>query len=222
MTKIFLSIHQRCRLGAIVIMLLGVSQLAIADNVIIPVAPPTPEQIIQVRGRESIVQELNMGPDATELWHKIRYLTAHLDDIQDFSKLVKFFDLTIADPIDAVSPKKPGFQGRYDIKNYMLKQVGYGIAPDFQNKNKRVVKFSFHFSLDNICISNSEVRRIYGKGIIGIPTDVPQSLYSETTGLRFSEAYGKQTPQGRDAPLIFSYVNSGCLESVHFQQPISE
>ncbi|WP_211474931.1 hypothetical protein [Collimonas humicola] len=222
MLKAFLFIHQRCRLSAILIVLLGATQTAIAETPIIPVVPSSPENIVQVRGKESVVQELNMGPDATELWHKLQHLVANLDDIQDFSKLVKLFNLTITDPVDAVSAKKPGFQGRNDIKNYMMKQVGYGITPDFQDKNKRVVKFSVYLYLDNICISSSEVRRVYGKGVIGIPTGVSQYLYSDTTGLRFSEAYGKQTPQGRNAPLIFSYMSSGCLESVDFQQPVIE
>jgi len=185
--------------------------------------------MVQVRGKESIVEELNMGPDATELWRKIQYLVAHLDEIQDFSKLVKLFDLTITDPIDTVSPRKPGVQRRYDIKggrdSYLFESIGYGIGQNSIDKNKRGIGFTLDFYLNGICISNSEVRRVYGKGSVGIPTHAAQSFYSnpaELAGLMFSEAYGEQDPNGRNAPIVFSYVNSGCLKRIQFVEPISE
>ena len=212
-------------LSAIALMLFSLSESVKANNVVIPIISSVSERVVQTRGRESVVQELNMGPDATDLWHKIQYLIAHLEDIQDFSKLVALFNFSITDPVDEVSPKKPGIQGRYDVKgSYMFENVDYKIGNYSNNKNKRAIGFSIHFYLNAICISASEVRRIYGRGYVGIPNHdgVPPDLYVETAGLMFSEAYGTENLKDRHPPIVFSYMNSGCLKDISFVQPITE
>jgi hypothetical protein len=185
-----------------------------------------PQRVSQVRGNDSIVQELNIGPVATEFWKKIQNLAADLTQIQDFSKLIALFELTVTDPVDSVSPRLPGVQQRNDIKGNpnprILRQVGYGISRDPYNKRERVVKFILAFDLNQICLGSGEIRRVYGDGIVAIEghSPKPEYFYKQTAGLRFSEAYGANAQEIRRAPLVFTYANSGCLDLVEFQQAV--
>ena len=210
------------------VLLWSLHREATADNLIFPASPSAPEKVIQVRGEESIVQELNMGPGVTEFWRKVQILIANREDIQDFSKLVKLLGLTITDPIDAVTPKKPGLQGLHSIKTEsygnIVESIGYGISRDVYDPNKRVIGFRLELFSQNSCISSEEVRRIYGKGLIGTSVHdmVKPDSGPDTAGYSFSESYGEELSNVRRSPLVFNYHQNGCLWRISLSQPVAE
>lgn len=76
-----------------------------------------------------IEERLVMGPISAKFWSKIQMIVADDDYIMNFPKLVDLFNLHIKEPIDAVSPNRPGIQSRRDAtENSMrIKSMGYGL-----------------------------------------------------------------------------------------------
>lgn len=205
-----------------------VTQSAIAGNSFTPSLPAEKEKVVEVRGKESVVQELNMGPDATDLWRKIQQLIATPKVIADFSKLVSILNLSITDPIDSVSPAKPGLQWRYDAKiepyRYMVERISYSILNDNYDINGRAAVLVLFFSSEGSCITSSEVRRVYGGGSIGtsVHSRYRPSSGPDTAGLMFSESYKEQSSPIERAELIFNYRYNGCVREITVSQRIIE
>lgn len=187
--------------------------------------PQAVDKVVQVRGHDSIVEELNMGPISTEYWRKLQALIAHPEWLEDFPKIVDLFGLTITDPVDAVDVKSQEIRSRFDIKDERygnMTSITYGVTKDHYDENSRVIRFTFVLDANNICITNSEVRAIYGRGSVGVMAhwDIPPEVKADPIGFRFSEAYGKPIEKIRRSPVAFAYSPSGCLWQVSLQRPV--
>lgn len=189
-------------------------------------APSSARIVTQTDGKESIIEELSLGPPATELWRKIQRIVADPSYLRDFPKLINDFDFKISDPLDAVSPIKPGFQRRADIKaGPLLKSVEYAIYldPTTGQPAKRYFLLRLVLETRAICISSDQVQRTYGQGTIQYLVDGwgPRNPNDGPSGYEHTRAYGTDLSIWR-IPLAFFFQASGCLQTVRIQQPLSE
>ncbi|WP_345817710.1 hypothetical protein AAGS40_30390 (plasmid) [Paraburkholderia sp. PREW-6R] len=218
--KIRLSLYSQVKLVvyAALLLLAGLTRSGFA-------AEDSPaDRIVQVRGQDAVAEELVMGPKQTEFWFKLRSLIDHPEWINDFSRIVKLFDLTITDPVDVISADTPGFKARFDAKDehfFAMSSTQYGIGPDIKGDG-RVLSFEIDIHTEEICITDREVRRIYGRGVVGVASHwgVPPALAQDPTGVLYSVGYRSEGLISR-APISMSYAPSGCVENITFRQSVS-
>ncbi|WP_042586018.1 hypothetical protein [Burkholderia sp. MSHR3999] len=164
-----------------------------------------------------------MGPEQTEFWLKLRSLIDHPEWIEDFSRIVKLFGLTITEPMDAITIDTPGIKSRHDARDlryFSIKTLSYRIAPDDYEKNLRVLRLQMQLNLDQICITDQAVRRIYGHGYTQVPShgEVMPGLQADPTGVLYFGAYGGEQNKPGRAPWSIVYLASGCAMTVTLQR----
>jgi hypothetical protein len=145
-----------------------------------------PERVIQVRGEEAIVQNLVMGPEATQLWRRIQTLIAS-PDIRDIDKLVRLFELQLNEkskPLDWRDPKVAyGSGAEYSDKSSLIEKARFGIGLSSGPYPKsRFLTFSLKFDLNNFCLSKQEIQRIYPTGDEVTGTHFEHVMWPDKTG----------------------------------------
>ena len=127
-----------------------------------------PERVIQVRGEEAIVQNLVMGPEATQLWRRIQTLISD-PDIRDMDKLIKLFDLQPLEKpknFDWRDPKvEYGSGAEYKNSTHLIENARFGIGLSSGNYPKqKFLTFRLNFNRMNFCLSKQEIQRLYPTG----------------------------------------------------------
>ncbi|WP_440534476.1 hypothetical protein [Variovorax sp. YR566] len=88
----------------------------------------------------------------------------------NFALLAELLELQFEEPVNAVSPEKPEYRSRRDAaeKTLRIKTMGYGIVQNAENPKARDVALAIDLDLNQICITATEVERVFGKGRIPI------------------------------------------------------
>lgn len=179
--------------------------------------PSLSPNLVLVRGQESIVAEINMGPQATTLWKKIQAVIAE-PDLTDFSTLVRVFDLQITRPVDAVDWRKSEIQIRHDIRgagsSNLISSGRYGVGISSDEQRQKFVLFELELDVKEICLSKLEIQRVYGKGIDTWPTDQTNSATLDQTGYR--HGFGLSPRPGG-----FVIAASGCATKFSINQAVT-
>jgi hypothetical protein len=188
------------------------------------VQPLSTDHVVMVRGQESVVEELNMGPNSTVFWRSLQSLIEKPQRIFDFADIADLFHFSITQPVDYINEKSVAPVSRFDIKDnyyYAMRSISYGIAFFHGDARKKFLSLYFTLDANAICISSSEVEARYGKGRTAVMMhgDVPSSFASEPIGLRFSEVYG-QHDQAANPDVVLTFSPGGCLYSVNINQSI--
>lgn len=136
-----------------------------------------------VRGQAVVVQELVMGPEATELWRKIQQLIVE-PELKDLSKLMQTFDLKITEPMDLVDWTKSGSVHRRDITSSkrLVTKGRYGMFDETKTRNRRILYLDFEFDISQFCLTKPEIQRLYATGWESAPVHSPQFLWDDKTG----------------------------------------
>ena len=160
-------------------LIVGIGCAAPAQSTQLAAAP----KITNVRGIDSVIEEVNLGPEGTLLWRSIQALIMN-PELKDFSKLVDLFYLIVEKPIDAVSWKESESNFRNDIvgRRKLITGGRYGVGISSDKESKKFIVFSIRFDLHRVCLSKLEIQRVYGKGLDIHPTDAPNTLLQDQTG----------------------------------------
>jgi hypothetical protein len=161
---------------------------------------------------------LVMGPTSSAFWAKVQKIISNDDYIMNFALLAELLELQFEEPVDAVSPEKPGYRSRRDAteKTLRIKTMGYGVVQNAENPKARDVALAIDLDLNQICIAAAEVERVFGKGRIAI---TPHEIgVAKTNGgpieTNYSVAYPRESMKAGIPPLVFSYAYSGCVKSI--------
>ncbi|MBN3759530.1 hypothetical protein [Burkholderia sp. Ac-20365] len=182
------------------------------------------EEFVLVRGRNALIETLHMGPDQTEFWLRLRSLMDHPDLITDFQQIVSLFDLTVTDPVDSITLQTQGFASRRDAIDqhfFIITSLRYGITDDDLHNNERLISLYIEINNEQICITDQTIERIYGSDNLRVSShwNVPPTLQTDPTGVRYSQGLGGEISR---APIVLTYVPSGCLKNITFQKFIKE
>ncbi|MEK7891161.1 hypothetical protein AAB992_29055 [Burkholderia contaminans] len=189
------------------------------------VKPMAAERAVQVRGQDSIIEELNMGPASTDFWRRLQKLINNPDYLDDFSKIVDILNLTIDRPVNFITPKTAGYVSRRDARDEYYRDISfisYGISKDQYDSGIRLIGLTLQIDISQICIAASEVHRIFGAGYISVMTlgiSRPE-VVAEPEGFRFFESYGESVEKIRRSPVHFAFSPGGCLYEVDLQKII--
>lgn len=200
------------------------TELALAGAPLYPNAPSPDARYPEYDERVSISTSLTMGPNSVLFWKKIQAIIADQDYLLDFSKLKNLLDLEIKQPVDAVSPNKTGRQSREDATDrpMMLKATAYRIYPNQKNSKAKDVFLELDLDIEQICLTGSEVERVFGRGSIGFSSHNPYRY--DSRGLPLESASGESYPTDRASPrdfsVAFSYARSGCVKAILFSKTI--
>jgi len=175
--------------------------------------PAAPEKVVLVRGQDSIVQELNIGPEATTLWREIQKFVASGADITEFSKLVAQFQLRVQNPINEIGPteSQPHFRRDFSGWSGMISGGEYGVGVSSDAGVKKFVTFSIELDNSKICISESEVKRVYGYTFPSLPTHLSYAHAKDPTGV--PHGLGYKVASSPNAGFGFNINKSGCVKS---------
>jgi len=201
--------------------------LAIATIAMVPVAaqdiPPQgaetrPARITLIRGKESYVQDLNLGPEGTALWKQIQ---AQIRDpeLRDFSKVVQRFNLHTSLPLDDVDPRRAGVQVRQDIRGPghppLIRAGSYGVFVATDEARTRFVSLRLELDIAEVCLTKPEIQRVYGKGV-----DTAPGLGA---GLHLPDQTGRSHGTGLLPPLkgAFDFAASGCTKQFSMIQVLT-
>jgi hypothetical protein len=177
------------------------------------------EKIIRIGGYESIVQEITMGPSATDFWRRLQKLVLHRELLEDFSNIAQLFQLTVHD--EASVPASPaGVFERTQIADERFRamnEISYSASRDSHDRKLMHYQFKFDTNLIHFCATASEFRRFFGKGqIFPMNQFYPASVQSDPTGTPFGEGYITAVDQVDTEILLLEYFASGCLSRVTF------
>ena len=181
-------------------------------------APLSNKKIIDGEQDLGLKENLVLGPISLTFWEKIQKIISNDDYIMNFALLAELLELQFEEPVDAVSPEKPGYRSRRDAteKTLRIKTMGYGIVQNAENPKARDVALAIDLDLNQICITAAEVERVFGKGRISI---TPHEMgVAKTNGspieTNYSAAYPRESTKAGIPPLVFSYAYSGCVKSI--------
>lgn len=168
------------------------------------------EKIVDVRGRESIVEELNMGPEATELWRAIQIIVERKKPLT-LSELKEILKLNIKDEYLKLDFEKipvkfimieGGWRGQ-------ISEGRYGVGIDSSEEHKRFLGFNIKFNQNLICISKMEIRKLYKTGGEISVIDSESQGYADQTG--YVHGIGLRPHNGG-----FDIAPSGCASEFGF------
>jgi hypothetical protein len=177
------------------------------------------EKTIRISGHESIVQEITMGPSATDFWRRLQKLVLHRELLEDFSNIAQLFQLTVHD--EANAPASPaGVIKRMriaDEKFRAMNKISYSASRDSHDRTLMHYQFEFDTNLIHFCATASEFRRFFGKGdTFPMNQRHPASVQDDPTGIPFGEVYITTLDQVDTEILLLEYFASGCLSRVTF------
>ncbi|SAL00392.1 hypothetical protein [Caballeronia ptereochthonis] len=210
---------------------LFISNLCLADEALPKDGKPVTnagdsEAVVQVLGRDSIVEQLNMGPNATAFWRDLQAFMSHLEMLEDFSKIAHLFGFTVKDRLDLIIPTTPVPAYRSDIsdgKYQVAQNIEYRVLSDGRTDKVRIIKLTMTLDVNRICLSALEVRRVFGRGKVYamVPGWVPpEPQASVFAGAIFGELYGDATDKVNSNKLSIVYAASGCVADIFFQRVI--
>ena len=188
---------------------------------------PMPGSIHKVRGEDSIMQAHDLGPSQTAFWLRLQNLIKNKDALYDLNKISTILDIPFeASPNSYQDPNLPlgGYPVKLGRRSGMVDSISYGVTG--HDDVRESLGIAINLSIPSICITSSEVHRVFGWGNIRMGLHQrplfqqlsygPQEKFSETAGLLYSELYGSTEK------VFFSYAIGGCLDDVTIRIPLAQ
>lgn len=190
-----------------------------------PIYPQTPASLLSSETQDdrlTINTQLTLGPASTGLWKSVQKVVGDSDYLLDFSKMMALLGLQYEQPADAVSPvRSPPGKFREDgiDPRGLVNKFWYAIIPDGKTYSKKGVALNLGFDVSRICISAQEVKRVYGQGSIGLPTDMsrPNFVDGLPVEIGWEMVY---PPDAKYFNLIVTFADNGCLRMIAIKREI--
>ena len=186
-------------------------------------------EVVATRGKDSLIEKIEMGPAATEKWRQIQALIAKPEQLRSFSALIALFDLNTKKPSDQLDSSPDGGKYRVDAedsKSSIIRTFDYWVRCDDARNFGCDGVLKMYFFIENICISNMEVRRLYGEpNRIGVASHgaVPKEVADNPVGFGFGYTELRYAPvpnSRRKFSVAFSFAPSGCAKMIQFTYPL--
>lgn len=199
-------------------LLVGVARSVYADGLPQPVAGADPT--ITVLGSESIVESLDMSPQATSFWRKIREVAKNID-LNDYEKVESQLSLDakyrrpLARPMQFSYPSELPLRESIQVTTYRVRRGG------------SETRWSFVPDMRLLCLSRREVERNFGPGehTSHVPPQVVDAGYGgafETATSRIGYFHSmRYKVQGAQRYLEVSFSPGGCAHFIGLMQPNS-
>lgn len=199
-------------------LLVGVARSVYADGLPQPVTGADPT--ITVRGSESIVESLDMSPQATSFWRKIREVAKNID-LNDYGKVESLLSLDakyrrpLARPMQFSYPSELPLRESVEVTTYRVRREG------------SETRWSFLPDMRLLCLSRREVERNFGPGehTSHVPPQVVDAGYGgafETATSRIGYFHSmRYKVQGAQRYLEVSFSPGGCAHFIGLMQPNS-
>ena len=199
-------------------LLVGVARSVYADGLPQPVTGADPT--ITVRGSESIVESLDMSPQATSFWRKIREVAKNID-LNDYGKVESLLSLDakyrrpLARPMQFSYPSELPLRESVEVTTYRVRREG------------SETRWSFLPDMRLLCLSRREVERNFGPGehTSHVPPQVVDAGYGgafETATSRIGYFHSmRYKVQGAERYLEVSFSPGGCAHFIGLMQPSS-
>lgn len=172
-----------------------------------------PPKIVILRGQDSQIAEINMGPEATDFWRRLQSLVEK-PELKNFSRLVDILKLDIAHPVDWIDLDSPTAVWREDIKSkdYFITGGSYGVGIASNEARQRFISIRLDLDLRLVCISKLEIQR-YLRTVTEVTESGPADI--EYVGIRDHSGIPHSVGSSRKG-VSFMISQSGCAKSVGF------
>ncbi|MET2527167.1 hypothetical protein [Ralstonia pseudosolanacearum] len=200
-------------------LLVGVARSVYADDGLPqPVAGADPT--IMVRGSDSIVESLDMSPQATRFWRNIREVAKNID-LNDYGKVESQLSLDakyrrpLARPMQFSYPSELPLRDSIQVATCRVRHGG------------SETRWSFVPDMRLLCLSRREVERNFGPGehTSHVPPQVVDAGYGgtfETATSRIGYFHSlRYKVQGAERYLEVSFSPGGCADFIGLMQPNS-
>ncbi|MFV8581000.1 hypothetical protein ACNRBH_17900 [Ralstonia pseudosolanacearum] len=197
-------------------LLVGAARSVYANGLPQPVAGADPT--IMVRGSDSIVESLDMSPQATDFWRKIREVAKNTD-LNDYEKVESQLSLDakyrrpLARPMQFSYPSELPLRESIQVTTYRVRHGG------------SETRWSFVPDMRFLCLSRREVERNFGPGehTSHVPPQVVDAGYGgifETATSRIGYFHSmRYKVQGTERYVEVSFSPGGCAHFIGLMQP---
>ncbi len=167
-----------------------------------------------VKTPKAIATTGEMSPAAIRVWSDIQTFLRE-GDLRRFDSVVSALSLTVSMPLDEVTLEKPGT--RRDIASQLdpIKSGDYSIYL----RTSREAEILFRISLDEnkVCLSESEIQRVYGLGVYMLGTDPVAEGRSHSAGVRHGLGFPDHAKSLRFG---FQIAADGCAEGLSIGETV--
>ena len=166
------------------------------------------------------MQAHDLGPSQTAFWLRLQNLIKNKDALYDLNKISTILDIPFeAFPNSYQDPNLPlgGYPVKLGRRSGMVDSISYGVTG--HDDVRESLGIAVNLSISLICITSSEVHRVFGWGRLSIPFHTlplntklvygPEERFAEAAGLPYSESYETQ-----DQTFSFRYSFGGCVDNI--------
>ncbi|MDB0570741.1 hypothetical protein LBW59_08140 [Ralstonia solanacearum] len=207
------------RTAVLFVLMIGIAQGTYADGL----PPPTTangDPTISVRGSDSIVENIDISPQATSFWRNLRE-AANSGDLHDYDKVASQLSLegkyrrALSRPMQFSYASQLPLREAVQVTTYRVRQGG------------SVTRWTFLPDLRLLCLSRREVERNFGPGehTSRVPPQVVDAGYSgafETATSRLGYFHSmRYKVKNVERYVEVSFSPGGCADFIGLMQPNS-